>query len=140
MEERLDGMPEEMTVPEIEAEDNAQLLVALLDSGKPALVAGLSLVGEEGFFVRSVGIYQCIDHVDGEFQNIRGWTLIDGHPDEDENCLHWLDTKVNKSGVLVLPNLMVYFIMEVSESMMSEDVDRAVLKKILDFSMEQIHD
>ena len=127
------------SVDHSKARDNGELMMQILLAGKPFLVAGLSLIGEHGYIVRSVGIYEGVDRTGNTFQGLRGWTVHAGHPKHRLNRLRYIDSRQGDAN-LALPNTMVYLVGEVDPKLLDESADHAKVEKIIEYAMAQIHD
>lgn len=112
-------------------------------AGHGFLTAGLSMVGEDGYIVRSVGIYRGIEP-DTEkkcFGHLQGWTFLDGHPDPGLNGRRYFDSREAepKSGNIAIPRV-AYLKAEVDGSLLDHDADRRELQEVIDYALSHIVD
>lgn len=112
-------------------------------AGHGFLTAGLSMVGEDGYIVRSVGIYRGIepDMAKKSFGHIQGWTYFDGHPDPGLNGLSYFDSRKMEPGhdYLAIPRIK-YMMAEVNGSLLGESADHRELQEVIDYALSHIVD
>lgn len=104
-----------------------------LEEGKTIVVGGLSLIGEAGCIVPTIGIMRLGARSPTGF-DIRGWSLHVGHPDEKFRLLRHFNTERSVEDVLLPePNCMTYFACEADDALAEEDADETVLAQIVRF-------
>lgn len=120
---------------------NDELAHQLLESGRPTLIAGLSLLGDMGYISATVAILQASEfNSEGQADQLKGWNFFSGHPDRKLNKPQYLDLKAGKTTELAIPNTMVYFVAEVDTKLLDKNTDRKQLKKVIDYALTFVHD
>lgn len=121
---------------------NDEFCKQLAQHGKGFLAAGLSLVGEEGYTVRAVGLYQGIGQqdADGLFEHIHGWSYFVGHPKSELNGLRHIDSHTDDVQELAMPNTICYFAAEVDPALLDKNADQDELYAVIRFALAHIHD
>lgn len=108
-------------------------IVPRLIAGNTVALGGLSLVGERGYMVATVGIMALGSKTPDGF-NLKGWSLHLGHPEEEYNLLRYFDTEEETDDVLLpLPNTIVYFGCEADPKMTDKNTSQQDLTEIVHF-------
>ena len=118
---------------------HSELIGKIVLDGKPFIIAGVSLEGANGHIVRSVGIYQSLDWDCSKFKRLIGWSFFEGRPRWFSNGLRRVDTKRLLKGPVAIPNLMVYFVAEADPELCGKNIDRAVLRDVIDYALTYVH-
>ncbi|MCA9355349.1 hypothetical protein KC865_02250 [Candidatus Kaiserbacteria bacterium] len=108
---------------------------------KAMVVAGLSLIGEQGCVCPTVSVIGS----DQETGEIFGWSLCLGNPNShSKDQLHYFrtssDEKVGTAEGTEWPNVMVYFQAEVSKELVRADANPDELHKVIAYVMPYIND
>lgn len=150
---RPTGLPEGIIPTDNQGFSNSELSVKLAEEGKPFIVGGISLVDPGMAISYVVGIHQwklpegmTFDEIkeksdtDGLRIDIKGWNYHYGGVRQGSGKYRYLDTLRGIETVLAIPNTMIYFIAEVESEFVEQTADQKKLKRIVEYTLKQIHD
>jgi hypothetical protein len=111
-----------------------EVVIELLKGGRVAAYGGLSLLGDSGHIVYMVGLLQAKD------ENLKGWTLAIGHPNQEKPDFNRIDTTTAPLTELPFPNTMTYFVGEADEKLIAANVPPEELQAAARFILPFISD
>ncbi len=126
--------PASITKPVLEANQSDKCVIELLETGRVAAFGGYSLIGDVGHQVFVIGVLQMRN------KELRGWSLMLGHPLREQPDFEFIDTTIAPLTELPFPNLMTYFVGEADEKLMTPDAPREELEAIARFILPFIKD
>lgn len=111
-----------------------------LAQGTVVALGGLSLVGESGDTVSTMGIIGLGDETPEGYE-LKGWSLHAGHPEPNFRLLRYFDTGISTDDVLLpFPNTICFFGSEADSKLLDPTTDLEVLKQIMYFISQFISD
>lgn len=121
---------------------NDAMATQLLSEGKPLLIGGLAIIGNEGYMVRTVCfLQQTGTNAEGEPTGLKGWSyFVDKWPDLKHSGFQHFDTTKNEVTELALPSYMSYVVAEIDTSLLEPSASKRELQAAADYAVTFIHD
>ena len=110
-----------------------EAIAEIIESGKPVVFGGISLIGAKGYIVTEIGMTQIKDG------NPRGWFLSLGHPDKDPPDFVYADPD-HPLDDFPFPNTITYFVGVGDEQFLEKDAPQEELEAMARFVLAFISD